>query len=403
MRAALIWSRFGPYHLARLRAARDYFAEQGGNVVGVEIAGEDLSYPWRDNGGVPRAARTLFPGAAYQELTKPAVASRLLAALRSLGPDAVAIHGYAEAETSAALNWCRANGRCAVLISDSKADDFPRSWWRERVKSLLVRRFDAALVAGSRHAEYIAGLGMPEERVFLGCDVVDNAHFRQGAGAARQPGFDRGAYGIPEGRFFLVVTRFLKRKNLLRLLGAYRRYLRHASGDVWDLVLAGDGPQKRRIERTVAEAGIRGVSLVGFQQIDVLPYWYGCASGFIHPALQDQWGLAVNEAMAAGLPVLVSERAGCAPELVEQGGNGWLFDPESVGQMADAMLRLHNLSPGERRAFGERSQEIIRSWSPARFARSLWQATNCGALGRGRIAEAAGSCLSALHLALSSR
>ena len=57
---------------------------------------------------------------------------------------------------------------------------------------------------------------------------------------------------------------------------------------------------------------------------------YGLASAFVHPSTTEQWGLVVNEAAAAGLPLIVSERCGCAPELVRQGVTGFLFDPYDI-------------------------------------------------------------------------
>ena len=101
-----------------------------------------------------------------------------------------------------------------------------------------------------------------------------------------------------------------------------------------------------------------------------MPIYYGLANAFIHASTTEQWGLVVNEAMAAGLPVLISERCGCAPDLVAPGFNGFLFDPEDVNSITDAMIEIADESH-DPRAMGRNSQEIVARWSLARFAEGL--------------------------------
>lgn len=393
MRVAVIWSRFGPYHLSRLRAAQRLFAARGGSVLGIEVAGEGCVYGWQREETHDFERVTLFPDSPYEAQTRTAVAQRVYAALDEGRPDAVAANGYSLAEARAALRWCRRSRRCAVLLSDSKADDARRRWWREAIKGAIVRRFDAAFVAGKPHVDYIAALGMPRERIFTGCDVVDNDYFQRRAAEGREPGFNRAALHIPDRLYFLAVSRFIPRKNLLRLMQAYAGYARAVGTEPWDLVLLGEGPQRGELEAAARRLRPGHAALPGFRQIDELPFWYGLAAAFIHPALQDQWGLAVNEAMAAGLPVLVSRRAGCAQDLVEEGRNGWLFDPASADEMADAMLRLHRLSPQERRCLGRCSQESIQGWGPERFAQSLWAAARVGSAPRRPLERIVNACL----------
>jgi glycosyltransferase involved in cell wall biosynthesis len=84
----------------------------------------------------------------------------------------------------------------------------------------------------------------------------------------------------------------------------------------------------------------------------------------------EQWGLVVNEAMASGLPVLVSKRCGCAADLVQEGGNGWTFDPRNEEEMATLMLKVAS-DEKERLKMGRKSRQIITEWGPARFASGL--------------------------------
>ena len=105
----------------------------------------------------------------------------------------------------------------------------------------------------------------------------------------------------------------------------------------------------------------------GFKQYGELPLYYANAGAFVHASTTEQWGLVVNEAMASGLPVLVSERCGCAPDLVETGRNGYTFDPHDVDALARLMLDMAS-DACDRAAMGRASREIVARWSPATFA-----------------------------------
>jgi len=110
--------------------------------------------------------------------------------------------------------------------------------------------------------------------------------------------------------------------------------------------------------------------LPGFRQIGELPRFYAGAGCFIHASTTEQWGLVVNEAMACGLPAIVSERCGCARDLVKDGVNGFRFDPWNVEQLAALMTKV--AAPGFPRAdFGEASRRIVADFGPERFARGL--------------------------------
>jgi glycosyltransferase involved in cell wall biosynthesis len=95
----------------------------------------------------------------------------------------------------------------------------------------------------------------------------------------------------------------------------------------------------------------------------------GCKALVLASTADETWGLVVNEAMAAGCPVLVSRQCGCARDLVEQGVNGFTFDGRDSEELARHMLWIHT-NPGLLEAMGEKSKEIVDRFTPARFATS---------------------------------
>ena len=257
-------------------------------------------------------------------------------------------------------------------MSESQRIDHPRVWWKEAVKRRRVRRFSAALVGGPRHRAYLTDLGMSADRIALGYNAVDNDLYAGRADAARRS--SDGRRGLPAAPYFLAVNRFVSEKNLPRLLRAFARYRRQATGDAWDLVLCGGGPGAAEVEEAVAASGVAGaIHRPGFLQADELARWYAFASAFVHPSLMEPWGLVVNEAAACGLPLLVSDRAGCAETLVPA-GTGKRFDPRDEEGLAAGLAWLAGLPLAERLALGRRAAEVVADWGPERFARGTLEA-----------------------------
>src|SRR4029453_9959761 len=137
----------------------------------------------------------------------------------------------------------------------------------------------------------------------------------------------------------------------------------------WDLVLLGDGPLKADLCRQISDLQLFGrVHLPGFVQYRELPAYYGLADVFVHASTTEQWGLVVNEAMATGLPVIVSNRCGCVPDLVAEGKNGFTFNPESVEDLSKLMMDMSRLSERCLEEMREESRRIVAGFTPAHFA-----------------------------------
>lgn len=384
MRLCVQWPRFGPYHLARLRAAHGTLEPRGVEVIGLETASNDALYEWRlEDAPEPFRREQVFPGRVFEEVSPSEMHAGTFDALDRIDPDVVGIMSYGFPDARAAVEWCRRRRRVAVLMTDTKADDAERIGWRERIKRVIVDQYDAALVAGSPQRAYLRALGFPEDLIFDGYAAVDNAYFAAESEVIRDcPERADHLPGLADpAPFFLAINRFLPFKNLHRLLDAYAEYRRHAEsvGHIpWRLVLVGDGPGRADLEAHISRDQIEGVVLAGFRQVDELPAYFALAGALVHPTLKDTWGLVVNEAMAAGLPVLVSDRAGCAPDLVLDGETGFRFDPLDSHRLASLMGQI--AAPGfDREAMGHAARRHIEAdYSPARFAEQLWRAAEAG-------------------------
>jgi glycosyltransferase involved in cell wall biosynthesis len=368
---AVVFHHIGPYHHARLNAAADRLA-----VTGIEWSAKGHD-EW---GAADTSARyqkiSLFPEATDHHPGKAELWRAFCWALEQARPDVAAVNGWNNFGSLVAADCCVRRGIPMVVMSESAQQDEPRTWWKEMIKRRIVALYSAALVGGQRHIEYLVELGMPRDRIFTGYDVVDNAYFRRRTEEIRSQKSDvRKQYGLPEN-YFLASARFIEKKNLPTLIRAYAGYRQksEASGNPpWDVVLLGDGPLREALNSQLSTLNLhRHVRLPGFKQYDELPVYYALAKAFVHASTTEQWGLVVNEAIASGLPVIVSNRCGCVPELVQ--GNGFTFEPTDEHELGSRLLQIASLSDDERRRLGDASYRIAANFAPERFGEGLEQA-----------------------------
>ena len=380
-RIAVVFHHIGPYHHARLNAAADRLS-----VTGFEWSAKGYD-AW---GAAESPARyhkvSLFPEATAHCPGNAKLKQAFLTALEQARPDVVAVNGWNNFGSLISANCCVHRGIPVVVMSESSRQDEHRTSWKEAIKRRIVGLYSAALVGGQRHVEYLAELGMPREGIFTGYDVVDSHYFRQKAEEViSQRSEVRQKYALPEN-YFLASARFVEKKNLPKLIRAYAEYrrgseVRSLKSEVsnnkppWDLVILGDGPLKVDLCRLISDLQLNDhVHLPGFKPYDELPVYYALANAFVHASMTEQWGLVVNEAIASGLPVIVSNRCGCAPELVN--GNGFTFDPTNEDELATRLLEMASLSDQERKHLGDNSYRIAANFAPERFGEGLERAAS---------------------------
>jgi 1,2-diacylglycerol 3-alpha-glucosyltransferase len=377
MRLSVCFTNFGPYHLARLRALARRLDRSGDRLLAIEVADKERLYPWsRARGSEPFEWLTIFPDRALETITKEECVQGMRRVLDAERPDAIGMVGYSRPESMAAVNWARKHDRAAILMFESQEIDYPRTWWKEAIKRRRVARFSSGLAGGPRHLDYLVKLGMARSKIALGYNAVDNEAFATRAEAARQsPGARR---GLPDRPYFLAINRFVPEKNLNRLVEAFTRYrLGAAKADAWDLVLCGDGPGAAEVDRAIQSSGFaHAIHRPGFLQAEELSPWLAFASAFVHPSLLEPWGLVVNEAAACGLPLLVSDRAGCVETLVPDppGTTGRRFDPRDELELTSALAWISGLPESERQGMGRKAAEVVSHWGPDRFAEGTVEA-----------------------------
>lgn len=292
-------------------------------------------------------------------------------------PDAVAVPGWSSQMALALASWAVARGIPVIAMSETNPWDFERKWSTEYLKRRVFEYFTAGQCTSDGQAAYLHTLGLPSDAIFRGYNVVDNDYFQRMAGAARNAPMPNGADGRPlpdaaRGKYFLASNRFIPKKNLAVMFDAYAEFRQGRSNDPadWPLVLLGDGDLRASLERQRDALGLAAhVHMPGFCQYGELPSYYGTAGCFVHASTVEQWGLVVNEAMAAGLPVIVSDRCGCAPVLVRDGVNGFTFSPHDREALATAMKAIAAVEDDS--TMRQASLALVAECAPARFGEGM--------------------------------
>jgi glycosyltransferase involved in cell wall biosynthesis len=158
---------------------------------------------------------------------------------------------------------------------------------------------------------------------------------------------------------FASSAKLIARKRPFDLLDAVARA--RGQGVPAHALFIGDGEERGALERRARAHGIAdAVTISGFVNQSELPAWYAASDALVLPSdARETWGLVVNEAMAAGLPVAVSDAAGCAPDLVQPGVNGWTYPCGDVAALTEVVRRLAALGAEGRAALGRQSQAIV--------------------------------------------
>lgn len=380
----ILFSRFGPYHTARLLGAQRALSGQGRRLIAIQVAAQDSSHLWE---AMPMPSgedwMTLEGARDYRSLASAEIADAVCEALQWHRPGTVVVNGWWAPEARAALRWAKQKGQRAVLMSTAHRESVGKNPIKGWLRRRLVRSFDAALVGGVRHREYLVSLGMATDRIHLGYNTVDNVHFAAAATAARAGEANlRDSTGL-QRPYFICPCRFIPDKDLPGLLEAYELYAdavdeRHR----WDLVICGDGPQAELLARLCSRSPFgKAMHVVGFQPYDELPAYYALAGALVLASRRETWGLVINEAMASGLPVIVSDACGAAADLVEDGANGFVFKPGDSSSLSELMLGMSAASPERWAEMSRSSRARIADWPLERFARGLAGAVESAAHG----------------------
>jgi glycosyltransferase involved in cell wall biosynthesis len=308
---------------------------------------------------------------AFDEVVLPGIGLRrggrwlmlnrgVLRLLRRTRPDVIVAGGWNQPTFWQVLLAARLTRTPALLWVESTSRDARVGGApARRLRRLALCLAVGFVVPGRASREYLRGLGVPDERIAVAPNAVELRIFVERVDAERT---DRAALcerlGL-DGCVFLYVGRLDAEKGLDILLGA----MRDVPGT---LVLIGSGPLEPELRRSAGER----VRLLGALARDELVPWYAAADVLVLPSRSEPWGMVLNEAAAAGLPLVATEAVGAAHDLIEPGGNGFRVPVDDQAALAEA-LRSLAADPELRAAFGRRSRELSERFRPEDWAAAI--------------------------------
>jgi glycosyltransferase involved in cell wall biosynthesis len=275
----------------------------------------------------------------FWDVDNPAVT----AVLDRFQPDVVKVFGYAHRTNWRAASWARRNRRPLLLYSDSNGQIIPPIWKRA-IKDVVVGRFyriyvDAAFCIGENNRRYHAHYGLPSERLFRGILPVETARLLKSVRDRPTTRSElRRKLGIPADAFVMMFCgKYQPHKRPIDAAIAAHNLARKGL-TVW-CVLVGDGPERNSIAAFCEREKASNVVMTGFiNQSEIAPF-YAASDVLAMPSSLDAYGLAVSEASAFGLPVIISDRVGCIGpnDSAQPGGNAIVYPCGDVQALADAI------------------------------------------------------------------
>ena len=299
---------------------------------------------------------------------------RLLKTILKSHHDLVIIAGYYPAGHLLIVLLCRLRGKAVGLRSDSILLYGKPTGFRGIVKSLLLPRilglYRTGHPTGTLAAEYLLHYGMPKEQLFMFPYNVDNDWLTQQTVNAESSCEElRKQLGIPtEAPVILGILKFVPREDPMTLLLAFARL--KGSRPQSHLVLVGDGPLRGQMEDYISQNSLSGVHFLGYQPYPSLPGYYRMATVFVHPAVREQWGVSVNEAMVCGVPVVTSSAVGAARDLIQPEESGFVFPVGDSAALATVLDKLID-SIELRTKLAQGGRKIMEKWNYAQTAENL--------------------------------
>ncbi|MFN8416223.1 MAG: glycosyltransferase family 4 protein [Cytophagaceae bacterium] len=341
----LIWDRLGDYHRARVKALE----ELGADVYTADLGAADQLYQWQNSGGVKHIVLSELP---VEKSDSRGRVARAKAYIDQIRPDILACP-YGRSEYHSILAYARKKKIKTVIFCESwytggKLKDTLKSWYLRWLGNYMF-------VSGKRAYKHVVDvLKFPITRIVEGYSVVDNRHFESVIPLQNRP------------KTLLCIARFSEEKNLLRLIEAFQKSRLSQS---WKLKIIGAGPLQSLIQQAVE--GNSSIEIQAWCSYQELPKEYVQAKAFILPSSFEPWGLVVNEAIAAGLPVLLSSEVGALNDVYSSSMDKLVFVPFSTDAIRYSLDVLADMEDKHLQQVWNSQQKVLTTHNPEVWAQTL--------------------------------
>lgn len=276
----------------------------------------------------------------------------ILAELAANIGDITVVLGYAGFSQQRVARWLCKHKKPWVFMGEVPGLE-SRGWLGRKLRSIAqnpIRSAAGVSAVGSHAAKYYTSLTegrVPVASIPYVCNLTS---FASNNATSRESTFN-----------FLYCGQLIYRKGCDLLLKAFERVA--FQYETARLTLVGEGPWRSELIKEIPSSLSNRIEFSGFQQPNKLPNFFRRADAFVFPSRHDGWGVVVNQAIGASLPVITTRAVGASHDLVEDGRNGFVVESENVEQLANAMemfLKSKSLAA----TFGDRSREIAKKITP---------------------------------------
>ncbi|CAD6541313.1 glycosyltransferase family 4 protein [Paraburkholderia sabiae] len=360
----VVWSRhkgavFSALHNISASGAISYSMVQIADTEHDRIGFSDVDYSFHRY-----PMHKLFDG-CYEDVPRGRLTMRLVWEVLKAKSDLIVLPGYHRPEYWAMLAACIVTGKRRAVFCDSTARDRPKRLITSIPKRVFFSLCDGYFGFGERSRDYLVSLGAKREKIFIPCQAAAlPVTFSPERALA-----ERMHYRAGNPTVFLYVGRLSEEKGITTLIDAFAGIAKRLPDP--QLRIVGTGPLEGELRKRVKELGLDGaITFVGSLQDEPLSREYYGATCMVLPSRSEPWGLVVNESLAHGCPVIVSESCGCVPELVHEGESGYAFTAGDVAGLQRTLLKATEAF-ADAEASAHRCMDVIRRFDPPSAAANI--------------------------------
>jgi len=351
LRIVFLHNEFRVYWKGRLYYLRNYLSDHGISLKVIEIFGQSSAYSFDKAVCHENWWECLFPDDKINGLNTRTVKKKIHSRLDEIQPDVIIAGAIAFTSGAIGLQWAKRNKKKIIIFDDAKHSFYRRTLLTRFVKQTLTLQGDAFLIPSHDYDEEYLNWGVDKKDLYYGLSCINNKYYHK-----KERGYSKENY-----RTIICVARLVPIKNIKGLLYSWQNIQKKFSN--YRLVIVGDGPQYQQLRQIVKELSLTSVHLLGALNPKNIAKIYSESEAFILPSFHEGWGFVVNEAMASGLPVLLSNRINAGTSLLKEGYNGFFFDPNHINEISDAIIKYINTPPVKKIEMSKNARLAIRKYN----------------------------------------
>tara|TARA_A100001015_G_scaffold273830_1_gene329654 strand:+ start:5349 stop:6530 length:1182 start_codon:yes stop_codon:yes gene_type:complete len=284
--------------------------------------------------------------------------------IRQSDYDVIWLHGYNFAAYLVAFLAAKSKGIKIFFRGESHLmlkRGFLKKTFHTIFCKIFFRYVDAFLAIGTANKKYYKSLGVSDKDIFLVPYTIDNSRFRIDKDHVQNKIKElKTEIGLSQHPTIIFSSKFMERKRPHDLLEAAK--ILQEKNYEFNILFVGSGELETTLNELVKKNNLQNIFFKGFVNQSSLPLYYAACDIFVLPSINEPWGLVINEVMSCGLPVVVADGIGAADDLVQDGINGFIFEPLNPHDLAKKLkLLLQNNSL--RQEMSKQSSIIMNSWS----------------------------------------